>query len=165
MPVTSAIPTLAATVTRAADIYSVTPASINYSATAGSWWADVNLLAAANGQRIIGYTTGSNYPISVYDATTLQLYDGAGAVNKTITSSVGLNKVAAAFASGDRALTANGLAPGTDATAGIALGSPGASIGFGYNPANGISQINGYIRKVRYLPRRPTNAELSAMTL
>jgi hypothetical protein len=163
MPVTSAIPTLAASATRAGDQVNVTAASINYSATAGSWWVDMNLLSVANSQRVIGYVTGSVVPISIYDATTLQLYDGVS-LNKAIGSTVGVSKVAMAFASGDRALTGNGLAPATDATAGIALGSPGAAIGFGYNPANGITQINGYLRQLRYVPRRKTGAEMQAET-
>jgi hypothetical protein len=161
---TSYIPTTSASVTRAADQVSVTPASINYSATAGSWWVDMNLLTAANGLRIIGYTTTSNYPISIFSATAFQLYDGVGAINKTVADAIGSHKLAAAFASGDRALTADGLAPGTDATAGIALGSPGASIGFGFNPASTVNQINGYIRKLRYVPRRKSNAELQSET-
>ena len=85
----------------------------------------------ANGQRIIGYTTGSFTPLSLYDATNFELYDGTNII-KAIPSMLGSNKMAAAFASADRAITGAGLAPATNAIAGIALGSPGADIGFGY---------------------------------
>jgi hypothetical protein len=160
---TSPIPTLAATVTRAGDVYKVTPASINYSATAGSWWADVSMNAVINSSRVIGNLASSMTPLFMNNATQFGLYDNLAFITKTVGSSLGSHKLAAAFQSADRAMTVDGLAPVTDTQAGTALLSPGASIGFGCDP-NGADQINGYIRKLRYVPRRPSNAELVTMT-
>jgi hypothetical protein len=160
----SHIPTLAATVTRAADQVNVTPASINYSATAGSWWVDLSLNAFGAGgtDRIIGYQAGSNTPIYVGGGTAFQIYDGVSNISRTVGSVLGLHKLAVAFASGDRALTADGLAVSTDASAGAAFLSPGTNIFFGNNI--GADVMTGYLRKLRYLPRRPSNAELVTMT-
>jgi len=156
---TSPIPTVGATVTRAADQYNVTPASINYSATAGSWWAEWNVPVAVSNGRIIGNTSasapllmGSN-SVGVLDGTTL---------SKSLTWAVNTtHKAASAYASGDRAVTLNGAAVAADAGATTNLLAPGAAIYFGNG---GSTPMNGYIRKLRYLPRRPTNAELQTMT-
>jgi hypothetical protein len=157
MPVTSAIPTLAATVTRAADSISVTAASINYSATVGSWWVE-HFVRSGQGW-IIGQNTSSAPIWHADDAyflssgTNLSI-NGTGILNN-------VNKVIAAFQAGDRAITFNGFAPATDAGVATNLLNP-ASINFG--SGTGGIPITGYIRKVRYLPRRPTNAELQTMT-
>jgi hypothetical protein len=158
---TSHIPTLGATVTRAVDQVSVTTATIGYSATAGSWWADVDAKTAALGNRIVGRQ--DSYAPLYMNATAFAYYDLQANFTKTVSSVVGSNKVASAFQSADRAITANGLAPSTDTTAGASF-SPGTSIGFGYDPNAGTSQMNGYIRKIRYVPRRKTNPELVAET-
>ena len=159
---TSLINTFGATVSRLKDTYNVTPASINYSATAGSWWAEIDANVVIANARVIGYSAG--YGMYTQNATTFTLYDVTVTLNKTVTSTLGSNKVAGAFASADRAVTAAGLAPATSAVAGINLGSPGALIGFGYDPS-GAAGILGYIRKVYYLPRRMSNAELTAATV
>jgi hypothetical protein len=153
---TSVIPTLAS-VTRAADQVSVTSASINYSATAGSWWVE-HFVRSGQGW-IIGQNTSSAPTWHADDAyflssgTNLSI-NGTGILNN-------VNKVIAAFQAGDRAITFNGFAPATDAGVATNLLNP-ASINFG--SGTGGIPITGYIRKVRYLPRRPTNAELQTMT-
>jgi hypothetical protein len=161
---TSPIPTLAATVTRAADQVSVTPASINYSATAGSWWVDVNSLTNVAGKRLIGNQNGSA-PIHNESATTFALFDTGGAYKaKAVASVLGAHKVAVAFQAADAAITADGLAVATDTGATTGSLSPGTSIGIGSYPGSLPETWTGYFRKVRYLPRRPTNAELQTMT-
>jgi hypothetical protein len=161
---TSVIPTYGATSTRAGENYKVTSASINHSATAGSWWAEVSLSTISLNARIIGYETSSFTPMYMSSGAgnLFTLYDG-NSVIKAVTSVLGNHKVAAAFQSADRAITADGLAVATDATAGIALGSPGTSIGFG-SLATGLGNITGYIRKLRYVPRRKTNPEMVSET-
>jgi hypothetical protein len=164
---TSYIPTLAATVTRAADNVTVTPAQINHSATAGSWWADIEVIKPpAAVARIIGYEAGSMTPLYMQANTApmyVGLFDGAGNILKLNSgSNYGRHKVASAFQINDRALTFDGLAASTDTTAGIAFGSPGALIGIGGDP--GTTQ-GLYIRQTRYLPRRQTNTELQVSTI
>ena len=72
-------------------------------------------------------------------------------------------ELACAFQVGDRALTVDGQTPGVNAEATGAL-SPGTYIGFGCNSANTVDQITGYIRQIRYVPRRKTNAEIQTET-
>lgn len=161
---TSPIPTLTASVTRAVDNYNVTPASINHSATAGSWWADCDLpFNSLATPRLIGYASNSSGPICFRNVTVQNFsLNDSTALTKTIGSALGLHKAASAWQSGDRAITADGLAVVTDAGSTASLLAPGATIGFG-NTA-GTSAMLGWIRKIRYLPRRPSNAELVSMT-
>jgi hypothetical protein len=160
---TSYIPTLAATVTRAGDMVKVTSASINYSSTAGSWWVDLDVKTRLASDRIIAHHNGAFItPLYIGSDTTFNLADGIAAFSKNVSSVFGLHKVANAFASGDRAITADGLAVATDTTAGAAP-VPGTNVGIGNDAVSG-TQMTGYIRKVRYLPRRKTNLELVAET-
>jgi hypothetical protein len=157
---TSFIPTFGATVTRALDQYQVPPASINYSATAGSWWVEQNHIATSATSRQVGYTTGSAAPMT-HNGTSFLLFEGTS-LSKAFASVVGVvSRSAVAFASGDRALTAGGLAAATDAGATTNHLNPGI-IYFGSGPAT--APMNGYIRKIYYLPRRMTNAELATAT-
>jgi hypothetical protein len=156
---TSPILTFGATVTRAADQFSVTPAAINYSATAGSWWAEWNLKAVISNARVIGYTSAAGALMSAADA--MRVFEGT-TLSKTVVWTVNTtHKGASAFASGDRAVTMDGAAVAADAGATTNLLSPGAAIFFGNG---GSTPINGYIRKVYYVPRRMTNVELAAKT-
>jgi hypothetical protein len=72
-----------------------------------------------------------------------------------------VHKTAVAFTTGSRGITTDGLATQADTGQVTNLLDTGGTITFG-----GGSGVTGhcYIRKLRYLPRRPTNAELSAMT-
>jgi hypothetical protein len=156
---TSPIPTPGGTVTRAADQVSIAPASINYSSTAGSWWAEWSVPAIVVNGRIIGNTSASapllmgTNSVGILDGTTL---------SKSLTWAVNAtHKAASAYAAGDRAVTINGATVAADAGVVTNLLAPGAAIYFGNG---GSTPMNGYLRKVRYLPRRPTNAELVTMT-
>jgi len=160
---TSPIPTLGTTVTRAADRAFIEAASINYSATAGSWWVEHYTQLGQTSQWIIGTNTSAATPIFSsgdhfygMDSNSSPIYSiiGSGATGN-------INRAAVAFQSGDRAISAKGLVPTTDAGATAAILAP-LQIWFGFG-SGGIN-MNGWIRKVRYLPRRPSNAELQAMT-
>jgi hypothetical protein len=162
---TSYIPTLAATATRAVDQVKLTPASINYSATAGNWWVDLNQirLVAAGQDRIIAYASSSYAPMYFGNLGVFNLYDGP-VIGVTGIVAAGDHKIAMAFQTGDRAIAADNNGPTTDATAGINLGTPGAEISIGCSVGGG-EPIHGYIKKIRYLTRRPPNAELKGTTL
>jgi len=158
---TSPIPTLAATVTRAFDNYQCSSASINHSVTAGSWWADVTVQVVSSTQRIIGYQDGSA-PLYLGGATAFNSYAVSGALAiKTVPSILGSHKVASAFQAADIAITADGLVPVTDTGSTLALSSTPTVYFGGWG---GSELMTGYIRKVRYLPRRPTNTELQTQT-
>jgi hypothetical protein len=154
---TSPMPTAGVAVTRAADQVSVTSASINYSATAGSWWVDATPMALT-GYPIIGFANGSASPSKVGSPTTLVMFDGTN-TQKTVANSLADHKTAAAYAAGDRAFTADGLTVQVDVGSTTNLLNPG-TIGFGSTPGVGASTGLMYIRKLRYVPRRKTNLEL-----
>jgi hypothetical protein len=159
---TSSIPTYGATATRTTDSYNCTAASINHSATAGSWWAEFVPLAVPTGNaRIIGYNA-SAFPLSMGSSTALQLIDGT-TLAKTLTALTAgtTHRVASAFASGSRAVTGQGLASATDAGSTTLLLGP-ATVYFGSNA--GATPLNSYIRKVFYLPRSMSNAEMMTET-
>jgi len=160
---TSPITTVGSAVTRAADVISATATAIHYSATAGSWWVDISLNTTGSFSRIIGYSTADT-PMLVQAG--LYFFDSTDGTNIVVTVAdvLGRHKIAGAFQSGDRALTADGQAPGIQTVA-TGLLAPGTNIGFGCNTANNADQINGYIRKVMYVPRRMTNGELQALTV
>jgi hypothetical protein len=156
---TSYIATSSATVTRAADQVNVTSASINYSATAGSWWVETYLLEGATDRIIIGRNGAAS--AVYYNSTAWEISEGTF-IYKLVSGLIGnVKRGISAFQSGDRAITGDGLAPTTDAGATTNLLSP-AIVYVGSDDVD--PGMNGYIRKVRYLPRRPSNAELVSMT-
>lgn len=156
---TSPIPTLGSTVTRATDIYSATAASIGTSGTAGSWWCEHYLQEGATDRVMILHDLATAIPL-LYNTGGYLVREGttffkAGAPLNN------LYRAMSAFQSGDRAVTFNGLAPATDAGATTNLLSP-TTIYFGGATSN--TAMTGWIRKLRYLPRRPTGAEMQTMT-
>ena len=158
---TSFVPTFGATATRTVNIYNITPASINYNATAGSWWIEVDAIQTLTGGRVIAYS-GVVSPLYINSATTATLTDTV-TLTKTVPSTLGQHKYASAYQVSDRAITQDGLAVATDTGATTTLLSPGASISFGSQTTGGIP-IHGYIRKLYYLPRRMPNAEMVTET-
>jgi len=158
---TSPIPTFTASATRAADQYNITPASINYSSTAGSWWVEhYQIGGVGTNPRIILYNSAAF--LYTTETTIYGLSDGTILSKSGAPTATGnTQKVACAFQSGDRALTAAGLVAATDAGSTALLLAPGASIIFG---GTGGTVMRGYFRKLRYVPRRKTNAELVTET-
>jgi len=98
----------------------------------------------------------------VYNNGAFELLDGALLLYRLVPNLNVVSRAMSAFQSGDRAITASGLAPTSDAGgASVILAPTILSIG-GYT--SGAVSTLGYIRKVRYLPRRPSNAEMQTMT-
>jgi len=162
---TSPIPTFAATVTRAVDNYSVTPTSINHSATAGSWWVEYfGQDAPGSTGRLIGYASNGNITAPLLYRTNSPYFGLLETTNlqQSVSSAVGLHKVASTWQSGDRAITSDARTVIVDTGATANLAAPGALVGFG-SMAGGNPML-GYIRKVRYVPRRKSNAELVTET-
>jgi hypothetical protein len=159
---TSPIPTFGASATRAGNNYSLSTAAINYSATAGSWWMDINLPVQIPTAILLLQTTTNYVILSQGGAASIDQYDGATNLQKLV-SPVGVHKLSSVFAVNDRALTADGLAVVSSAAVGSGFLSPGANIYLGNN-ASGGSNSYGYIRKIRYVPRRKTNPEMVTET-
>lgn len=156
---TSFIPTTTATVTRPADNINFTPASINYSATAGSWVAEHYFKETLSSVRVVGWQPLTVTPITTSSALAMLLFDSTSVVNGGGVAWTGfVRRTAAAYASGDRAISYAGATASTDAGSTVSLLAPTSNIGIGSNA--GGSPIHGYVRKVVYVPRRMTNAEL-----
>jgi hypothetical protein len=161
---TSHIPTFAASVTRAVDIYNITSAQINYSGTAGSWWVDVEHRIVSTA-RIVSCTTGGPppaNPLYIVNANNMGILDGTS-LNRGISPTNGRHKVASAYTTGDRAITWDGMAVATDAGVVTNLLAPGATFYIGCR-VSGVDSLSGYIYKIRYVPRRKTNPELVTET-
>jgi hypothetical protein len=157
---TSPINTFAASATRAVDSYTFTPASINYSATSGSWWFEhYQIAVSASSPRLLLFSSGA-YLALLTNQYLLQ--DGTG-LYKNIGSTIAgtTQKNAIAYQSGDRANTAMGQAVVTDAGSTTLLLAPGATITLG---GSGGTICQGYLRKIYYLPRRMPNAEMQTET-
>ena len=114
--------------------------------------ADEWIIGSATASGPLLYNLGG---LVIRDGTQIYIPPGPSLVNN-------INKLMSAFATGSRAVTYNGQAPTTDAGTVTNLLTP-TYVGFGSN-TTGTATMKGYIRKVRYLPRRPTNAELVTMT-
>lgn len=168
----SYIPTTTATATRNADNISISGSRFTdfYNATAGTFFAEIEFPAgwvSVSNSRILGAIAASS--VSFLNCTGpagVQIWNGTTALTKSsATNFEGRRvKIASAFSGGgtDLAVTLDGLAPTTGTSAGAfnnitALGL-GASV-------SGSLPLGGWIRNVRYFPRRFTNAELQALTV
>lgn len=167
---TSAIPTVASQVTRAADVASVNTLSPWFNSVAGTIYAEatrINSAAPAGAAIEIGDGTSSNrYLISVGspspDGSYIVTTGGVTQASISVASGFPTNtigKVAAAYA-------ANDFQQATNATLGTADTSgtlPSVTTAFIGRNSSG-SQWNGWLRRITYYPRRLTNAELQTLT-
>jgi len=162
---TSYIPTVAASVTRSADV-----ASVN---TLSPWWN------ASAGTFFIENTFGSygNQPIALSDQAAVGnawIYGDAGVIksyiagpNISISSGVSVAantyaKSAFAFGADGKAISVNGSTPVVSANTTAPTASTQLSLG---NWPGGQYDINGHIKRVAYYPVRLSNAQLQALTL
>jgi hypothetical protein len=161
---TSYIPTVAATVTRSADV-----ASVN---TLSPWWN------ASAGTFFIENTFGNygNQPIALSDQAAVGnawIYGGSGVIqayivgpNINLSSGVSVSaniyaKSAFAFGADGKAISVNGSTPVVSANTTAPTASTQLSLG---NWPGGSYYINGHIKRVAYYPRKLSSAELSALT-
>jgi len=169
---TSYIPTVASTVTRAADIASVNTVSPWYNATEGSLYTESQQLVAQTAvifPRIVVVDNGSttNALLHLWRTDTSRLYaNGVSSgssqydlgVNGVTQTSV--NKIASAFAANNFAASVNGGPVLTDLAGVVPSGLTTLRIG----RSSGTDYLNGYIRRITYYPRRLSNTELQAIT-
>lgn len=164
---TSYIPTVASSVTRNADVVTMTGANFSdwYNQSQGAFVAEFQTTQTGNlsatGYVLAMDASGAKRVIYTASATdTAATFDGATIITATgdVTGSVA--KVASAYDSSGRAIVSNG---GTVATGAVAAGySNSSSLNIGN--VGLISQYNGHIRSIRYWPQRLTNAELRAFS-
>lgn len=167
---TSYIPTVAATVTRAADNISLATSAFPWSATVGTLMTYAKYpIADAGAARLtaqIDDGTSSNRIMMYGDFSA-----GAPAIGRIVNGGsntallTGANlasstsKQAMAWAANDVAMVVNGGAAVTTGSATIPTGM--TRIQIGQNTGN---YLNGYLKKLLYLPRRMSNSELQTLT-
>ena len=164
---TSYIPTLASTVTRSADVASVNTLSPWFNQTEGTFLSNVSPLAIDNDISLSASDSGG-YANSMYlpaDSGAQFIVVNSSVVEAQIDAGTILantpNKIAAAYAANNFALSVNGGAVVTDTSGAIPTVDRLVLGGLEGNTAN---RLNGHLRQVAYYPRRLTNAELQALS-
>jgi hypothetical protein len=175
---TSVIPTTTTALTRAADVASVNTLSPWYNSASGTLYAEYSIpfaLTASSGPRLGTFVGAGGAGVDELSLFVLQT------VNRTASANVftgGVNagridasasfvantiiKAAQAYASNDRAVTTGGSAPATS-TAAYTIPTV-TTLRLGSQDGGGTNNINGYLRRVSFFPRRLSNAELQALT-
>lgn len=164
---TSPIETFASSVTRARDVLTLATSAFPLSATAGTMFAlfdrgygdntyiiDLDNGSLAEAHIVHASNTGQNITAYTSDNSAGQANPDFAAVTSPGATNL---KAAYAFAANDFALSFNGATPLTDASG--TMPTPTQLALFGLN-TNG----NPRLRKIMYLPRRMTNAELQTVT-
>jgi len=168
---TSVIPTTTAAVTRSADVASVNTLSPWFNATEGTlYWEGA--ITAVSGTVMGGI--GDTFDNTAYfspGGLTQQWNVRSGGVNQTaplitaftFTSGVPY-KMAATVKTNDFNLCVNGGSVANDPLGSVPLSA--ARLGIGNAPwsATGGNQVQQWIRRITYYPRRLSNAELQAIT-
>jgi hypothetical protein len=164
---TSYIPTIASTVTRSADVATITGSLFSqwFNPAEGTLIVNIvpSLTIAAN-TRAGTITDGTNRIADVYiDAGAWKTFNGTTNVTPSGSTAV-LNadvKFAAAYRSGDYAASMNGGSVGTATTAGVQVSN---RLTMGTNITNSAGFLNGHIRSIRYVPVRAADFQLQQVT-
>jgi hypothetical protein len=165
---TSYIPTVAATVTRNADVVVDTAVSGLVGQTQGTIYAELNATNFSDGARILTISNGTvDNSISLQKQSSSRLRavvtTASGSVVDISTASglvAGTYKIAFAYAANDFVLYVNGTQIGTD-TSGTAPATSRVNLGSGATDAN---QVNDRISAAAIYTSRLTNAELASLT-
>ena len=170
---TSYIPTTTATVTRSADVASITGANFSswYRQDEGTVFAETRLQSTvARNAAGIDLNDNSTNNRSIFRAFTTGSFDqyiarSGGSTVATIASanlpSLLLRKSAIAYRVDDFALTAEGLAPNTDTSGAVPVGVNQAFIG---SALSGTEFLGGHVRRLTYWPQRLSNSTLQQIT-
>jgi hypothetical protein len=170
---TSYIPTVAASVTRSADVASVNTLSPWFNSVESTLYAEGSYIGLTSGvtQTLAGLTapvtsdyllickssgTGQNFAEVLTSASPVASFNLGSPSVSTI------YKIALAAKANDFAAVQNGGSVSTDTSGAMPSGI--ASLGIGYLVAGAPLQLNGHIRRIAYYPRRLTNAELQSLT-
>jgi hypothetical protein len=169
---TSYIPTVASTVTRNADIATMTGTNFStwFNAAAGTFIADFDVGGVdtstrrkvwngsdAGNQRLAlrAFDVTINYPIAaIGTGSTVISLNGTALAANTVT------RIAVAYGA-NSALSQNGASPATDATANSVLVT---SLGIGHDQVAIGQYLNGHIRAIAYYNTRLPNTQLQTLT-
>lgn len=163
---TSYIPTTSAAVSRAADVLSAPLSSIGWNAAESTLFAEYIVPWTSAGAtrgvagvdstgRFIYFTAGSGLIPAMFDGT-----------NTASTSAILVNvnsKTASAFSSGGQAMCSNGGAVSSTPFDG-SFGAAPTALRIGESGQGSSTQLCGHIRRLRYYPRRLSDAQLQALT-
>lgn len=166
---TSYIPTTTASVTRQQDQTAILTTLFPYSATAGTISAEFTPhlrsgnpvdyvwdLYFSEPERIGLFWNDTPEARLIVDDNNSSVVSFTKGINALGTTS----KVAFAWALNDAAAVCNGGSPSTDTSVSL----PDAATVLNIGHQNGSNVGNGWIRKLKYLPRRATNTELQTFT-
>lgn len=166
---TSYIPTGAATATRAADVASVSTSQFPYSAIEGAYVANFSTFDGISGlNRIVALTDGTNSNrteirnASASEATVVSGGVTSATLDLTNITLNAVTKAGLVYKASDFAATINGATPATASSGAVSANVDRLNIG---TSATGVSQLNGHIRQITYIPRRISNTELQARTV
>lgn len=158
--------------TRNADRYEITGSNFSnfWPATEGTVYFEfeVRSITAASTRMLFDTSNvaGTERVVAYIDTTGVVRYQviagGVSSVFQTPGSVVlGVNKFAAAFKLNDCQCALNGVASSVATSVAMPTGADAMGVG---NSRNGTSQLNGWIKKLRVIPKRCTGTELGQMT-
>jgi hypothetical protein len=168
---TSYIPTTSATVTRAADVASITGANFSsfYNQTEGTVFAEANVLSSSYSTGVLwdlgaGGAFGSTEYIG-WIGTGWQLGPNTAPINVASSVSATLpSKTAAAIKLNNSIISASGLLGALDTSCTVPTSASAFTIGKG-GWSGASNHVNGTIKRLTYWPTRLANTVLQQITL
>jgi hypothetical protein len=166
---TSYIPTVASTVTRAADIASMTGTNFSswYNQSEGTLFSTFQRAGSSNSGAVLGSndnTTNNRIQIRATNATTVDnfiILSGSSNFFQSFTVLTNaITKAALGYKTNDPNSAVNGVAGATDTSEVIPIGL--TTLGIGNVTSSGF--LNGHLRTITYYSSRLTNAQLQALT-
>jgi hypothetical protein len=171
---TSYIPTTTIALTRNADVASMTGTNFSdwYNAVEGSLFGEFSVYTSVGSKAIVGITDGTNnnrvqFFAASNDPFVLspRLVAGGVATNPANTGSIAVNSVGKAIIAYAVGTNAGGFSVNGSS---IAQSSPASAFSnvnsLEIGKATGLTQLNGYIRRIAYYPTRLADTTLQALT-
>lgn len=167
--ITPPVTVTSATVTRAADNISIATSAFPFAPTLGTWMSSTDgikaLNPATNENMVVGSSTPGLEYLRFSWTTDISCANGSLSPYGTLSGGKRITdpiKMAMAFSSpDDSVIVGNGVVLNSD-TSGTAASAPTAIV-LG-SRSQTTSYVNGYIKKILYVPRRMTNPELVTVT-
>ena len=167
---TSFIPTAGATVTRNADLASITGTNFSswFNATNGAIYAEMSNVLALGSIYSIDDGTANNRFVGQYNSSTQTLFrfltagvEQGAIIQMNAVSAGAICKMVGAYKLNDFAMATNGLATNLDTSGTVPSGVN--QMRFGRNVVN-TTFLNGFFRKFMYWPQRITDNEVRAFS-
>ena len=159
---TSYIPTSGSTVTRNADVASISTGKFEYNENESCVLIEASFLGRDSGEypRLLDFAQGVNTS-SIWATSTAVNVDKSGVgAQATVLWDMSPSKIAASVTSGDIALVVNDSAVDTS-TATLVTTSTQFTIGA---TEGGSDRMSGHIKSIKYYPIRLTDNQLKALT-